>query len=150
MKRLLVVCSVVFTLMVSPCFAIEYCKDFLESGNTGGSSGSLKTFEDVWTMRVGDEISVDIWLNDVPEGLVTAGFYLSYDPALVSVESVDAYDGNDLPGPWMVGATTKEPEPDGPGTYMVQVFNLACAYPDGDGDIIIGKVTKAIMAMECK
>ena len=72
--------------MVSPCFAIEYCKDFLESGNSGGWSASLKTFDDEWTMGVGDEVSVDIWINDVPEVLVAAGFYLTYDPSLVTVE----------------------------------------------------------------
>ena len=123
MKRLIVACVVVFTLMVSPCFAVEYCKDFLESGNLGGWSASLKTFEDEWTLGVGDEISVDIWLNDVPEGLLSAGFYLTYDPSLVSVESVEVYDGNDLPGPWEIAGTVKEPEPDGPGTYRVLLLN---------------------------
>ena len=41
----------VLGLISSPVFAIEYCKDFLESGNPGGWYGnSLKTFDDEWTL----------------------------------------------------------------------------------------------------
>jgi hypothetical protein len=141
MKRLLVVFVVVFSLMVSPCFAIEYCKDFLESGNPGGWSESSKTFDDEWTMKVGDEVKLDIWINDVPLSLLSGGFWIEYDPSRVSIVSVDAYDGYVFPGPWEVAFTSIIPEPSGPGTYMVLVGPpLMPASPDGDGDIIIAKV----------
>jgi hypothetical protein len=128
----------VLELMVSPCFAIQYCKDFLEAGNPGGWSASVKTFDDEW---VGDEdeISLDIWINDVPTGLHVAGFYLTYDPSLVSVEGVEVYDGLYGPdGPWDP-PTTQIVLPT-PGILWVAVVQPLCAYPDGDGDIIIAKV----------
>ena len=66
--------SLVLGLVFCPVFAIEYCKDFLESGNPGGWSASLKTFDDEWTMNVGDEVELDIWVNDVPLTLIQARF----------------------------------------------------------------------------
>ena len=144
MKKLVVVSVVVFSLIVSPCFAIEYCKDFLESGNPGGWGGSsLKTFEDEWTLTVGEEVELDIWINDVPLPLLSGGFWIEYDPSKVSIVSVAAYDGNDIPGPgpWEVAFTVKFPDAGGPGTYLLQVGPpLMPATPDGDGDIIIAKV----------
>ena len=64
MKKISVVCGLVLFLMLSPCFAIEYCKDFLEPGNPGGWSESLKTFEDEWTLNGGEEVELDVWIND--------------------------------------------------------------------------------------
>ena len=141
MKRLSIVCSLILTLVVTPCFAIQYCKDFLEAGNPGGWTGSLKTFEDEWTMGTSETIDVDIWINDVPEQLLTAGFWISFDPALVSVVGVEVYNNSVLPGPWDPGFTTIIPDSDGPGTYLVACGNFNCVAPDADGDIIIGRVT---------
>ena len=88
MKKLLFVCTIVFTLMINPCFAIEYCKDFLESENPGGWSGSSKTWDDEWTMSPGDSIEMEIWLNDLPSSLLAAGCFITYDPALVNITNV--------------------------------------------------------------
>ncbi len=131
----------VLGLMVSPCYAIEYCKDFLESGNPGGWSVSLKTFDDEWTLKVGDEVELDIWINDVPLPLLSGGFWIEYDPSEVSIVHVQSYDGYFLPGPWEMAFTTMIRDPGGPGTYVVYVGPpLMGAAPDGDGDIIIAKV----------
>ena len=141
MRRLLVISAVIFSLMASPCYAIEYCKDFLESGNPGGWSGSLKTWDDEWSLTVGEAVELDIWINDVPLPLLSGGFWIEYDPSKVSIVSVAAYDGSDIPGPWEVAFTVKVLDPGGPGTYLVSVSPpLMPATPDGDGDIIIAKV----------
>ena len=66
------------------------------------------------------------------------GFWIVYDPINVNIINVAAYDNNDLPGPWEL--QTKIPDSAGSGTYMLLVSNLATASPDGDGDLIIGKI----------
>ena len=144
MKKALIIIMLllVIGLLSSSAFAIHYCKDFLEPGNPGGWYGnSLKTFDDEWTMEVGDEVDLDIWVNDVPLYLVSGGFWIQYDPSEVSIVSVDAYDSYELGEPWQGGFTTIIPDAGGPGTYMVAVVpGLGPGPPDGDGDYIIGKV----------
>jgi hypothetical protein len=145
MKALLIMWMLLLVpgLVFSPVFAVEYCKDFLESGNPGGwYDNSLKTFDDEWTMEVGGEVELDIWVNDVPFALLSGGFWIEYDPSKVSIVSVDVYDGfNGPPGPWEVAFTLKVPDAGGPGTYLVAVSPpLIPAAPDGDGDLIIGKI----------
>ena len=117
MKKISVVCVLVLGLMVSPCFAIHFCKDFLEPGNPGGWTGSDKTFDDEWRWNVGEEVELDIWMNDVPEELFGAGFWITYDPSLVSIEEVLAYDTADLPGPWSPLTTSKVHDPEGPVAF---------------------------------
>jgi len=99
-KKLLVIFVLALTLMARPCFGIHYCQDFLEPGNPGGWGFSLKTFDDEWILGVGEEVDVDIWINDVPMELISAGFWIVYDPSMVSIVSVDIYNAFDLPGPW--------------------------------------------------
>ena len=88
MKKLLLLC--VFTLfmccMVSAAFGVEYGADFLETGNPGGWSESLKTFDEAWTVSPGRQVNVDIWIKDLPEELITAGFQMEYDSSLLAVE----------------------------------------------------------------
>jgi hypothetical protein len=132
--------ALIMILMVNPAFGVEYGVDFLEPGNPGGWSGSLKTFDDAWTVSPGDAFDVDIWINDVPEDLITAGFIVEYDASQLSVTGGDAYDGS-LPGPWDSSMTNKVANPSGPGTYMVIVGNLASISPDAGGDISIAKLT---------
>ena len=93
-------------------------------------------------MTVGGEVELDIWINDVPLHLLSAGFWIEYDPSKVRIVNVEVYDWiNGPPGPWEVGLTSKIQDPGGPGTYMVTVSpSLVPGPPDGDGDYIIGKV----------
>ena len=122
---------------------IRYTIDFLEPGNPGGWTNSLKTFEDAWTLSPGEEIEVDIWVNDLPfpdVHLTFGGFYMEYDPARIDILSVEGYDDdyNISPGPWedsTIGPVNEE-------TYQVIVFGgvPSVVLPDADGDIIIAKV----------
>jgi hypothetical protein len=138
MKRFVVVSAVVFNLLISPCFAIEYCKDFLEGGNPGGWNGSsLKTWDETWTMNVGQTVDMDIWVNDAPEALLTGGFAIIYDPVSVALTNVIPYDTSNG-GPWDAGITGSESEP---GQLYLAVGNFGCVTPDGDGDVILAKVT---------
>ena len=139
MNRLLIVCALVLSLIGSPCFAIEYCKDFLESGNPGGWNGSsLKTWDEEWTMNVGQTIEMDIWVNDAPEDLLTGGCYITYDPALVSLTNILPYDTSNG-GFWDSGLT--QSFENFPGEWLLWLGHLTCVTPDGDGDIIIAKAT---------
>ena len=146
MRKLIIVCvfSLLLGFLSSSVFAIQYCKDFLEPENPGGWGTSLKTFdEEVWSCP-GAQPELDIWINDIPEPLITAGFWIVYSP-LIEIEDVLIYDGSDLPGPWNPSVSGKVPEPDGPGTYFVVVGGWSGSpytpiIPDSDGDIIIGKI----------
>ena len=52
--------------------------------------------------------------------LITAGFWLVYDPSQVSVNDVAVYDGTILPALWDPGFTILVPDP-GSGTYFLSV-----------------------------
>ena len=142
MKGLSIVCAVILILglIVSPTIALQYRTDVLESGNPGGWTESLKTFDDEWTLNVGEVVELDIWINDFPEELSTAGFWITYDPSLVSIEDVIAYDSNDLIGPWSSGFTTKVQDPAGPGTYLLMLGRFYGAPLDADEDILFSRI----------
>ena len=128
------------TWMVKPAFGVEYGTDFLEPGNPGGWSQSLKTFDKEWTVNPGDTFDVDIWINNVPEEIITSGFFIDYDASKVTIVRSDLYDGS-LPGPWDGDMTTIVENPSGPGTYMVVVGNLSSVLLDASSDIPIAKIT---------
>ena len=140
-KFLITLLSVlIVTTLGVPTFAVEYLIDFLEPGNPGGFLTGLKTFEDEYTVTVGDEIEADIYMT-APEGLFSGGFLMYYIPTQVSIVDVEVYDGTNGPsGPWDPVLTSIVPEPDGPGIHIVLVGNLSCVTPDTDGDIILTKV----------
>ena len=142
MKKPFIVCVflLILALMSGPASAIEYRIDILESGNPGGWSASLKTFDTKGIKGQKKEVAADIWLHDVPEPLIAAGFYMTYDPSKVNLTGVDIYDGSALPGPWGGGMTKKVQDASGPGTYQVFCINMSNVTPDKNGDIIIAKV----------
>jgi len=127
------------TWMVNPASGVEYGTDFLETGNPGGWSDSLKTYDEEWSVTTRNTFDVDIWINDLPEELITAGFFLEYDSSMVSIIKCDVYAGSPL-GPWDGDMTTIVENPSGPGTYMVIVGNLGDASPDAGGDIAIARI----------
>ena len=139
MKKLFVSGVLFLSLMGNTCSAIEFCKDVLEWGNPGGPSKGLKTWDEEWIIGGPAEVDVDIWINDVPEKLVTAAIYLEFDWSQMSVLSADIYD------PWDRGMSSIVENPEGPGSYMVIVGNLASVTPDRDGDIAIAKIR-----LDCK
>ena len=134
MKKLFVIGVLCLSLIGNTCDAIEFCKDVLERGNPGGPSASLKTWDEEWIKGRLDQVEVDIWINDVPEQLITAGIYLEFDSSQVSVLSADIYD------PWDQEMSSTLPNPNGPGSYMVIVGNLGFVTPDRDGDIAIANL----------
>jgi len=137
------------TLISSPSFAAEYDfmfhADFLESANPGGWTYSYKTFEEEYTVNVGNTVEVDIWVHDVPlyEGIIFAGLYIEYNSSEIAVISVDVYDGvHGPPGPWNSGSTAIVTDPYYPDAYGVYTAAFyPCALPDSDGDLIVAKVS---------
>lgn len=150
MKRLATYCALLFLLLgtVSSASGIEFAIDQLEKGNPGGNTASLKTFDQKSTKDAGKEIVFDVWMKDVPEELIGAGFWLYYDPSKVSIVKIDVYDGTVLPGPWDSSMSKQAADSGGPGTYSVFVCTFNCVKPDKKGDIIIARV-KCICQDKC-
>ena len=135
-------------LMLDNVSATTYCKDFLEYGNPGGWSNSLKTWDEEIVVSVGSTYEIDVWINDIPfppTGLIGGGFVLISDPLAspCMIEAIEVYDGVNGPeGPWdpdITGIT--EFLPSNPGSYMVTCARWPDPFmPDADGDIIVGKI----------
>ena len=115
--------------------ALSYRIDVLEQGNTGGWETSLKTYDDEWTIVSSETVTIDVWMHDVPEPLITAGFWMESDASQTNIIS-----GNIYSEPWDAGMSQTVKDPKGPGTFMVTVGNLSTVSPDSEGDIIIAKV----------
>jgi len=123
------------TTIVSP---LAYCKDFLEQGNPGGWNGSLKTFDDEWALSPSGTVDMDIWLNDVPEPMLTSGCYITYDPELITITNFVPNDTT-IGGQWDGGFTTLiEVES---GIWFLALANFGCVEPDVDGDIFLTRAT---------
>ncbi len=88
----------------------------------------------------GKDAQVEIWLQGLTAPLITAGFWISYNPAQTTVAAVEAFDDADLPGPWDHAMTKKHEKPDGPGTYLLTLGNLANVDPDKNGEIKLAQV----------
>jgi hypothetical protein len=135
-----IICAFVLILglMSGQSFAIGYCKDYLEIGNPGGWSSSLKTFDESVILEGSETIFLDIWVNDVRTGdeLISSGFKAFLYPSvnLVSVEVYDTQHG----GPWdpsMIVIDSSEPN-----SLFVGTGNLACIPADAGNDLIIAKL----------
>ena len=145
--------TLIGTWLIIPAFGAEYATDFLEPGNPGGGSGSLKTFDASWTLGVGKTFAIDVWAADIPEKIITSGFEMFYDPARLRLVSVEAYDGDatgtqgnphccpGLAGLWDPEATSQREDPYGPGSYTLVLLQFSCVAPDAGGDVIIARVT---------
>ena len=88
----------------------------------------------------GKDTQLEIWLQGISEPLVTAGFWLRYNPSQTIVSSVEVYDDSDLPGPWDHAMTKKLEKPDGSGTYLVTLGNLGNVQPDKNDEIKLAQV----------
>lgn len=140
MKKLLAIWMVILVLALSAstAFAIGYCKDIAPINPPD------KTFEDEWIGIVGEEIEIDIYLNDPPETLLTAGVFIPPYDLPIEITAVQVYDGvNGPPGPWDPAATfncwTLCAGPP-PLPVLVTVANPLGAVPDEDGDMIICRI----------
>jgi hypothetical protein len=142
MKKFTFICvfSLIMTWMIKPVFGVEYGTDFLELGNPGGWSESKKTYDEVWTAQPNEIVYVDIWIKNLPEKLITAGFMITSDQSQVNILSADVYDGTDLTGPWDSDMTNKVAHPSGANAYTIIVGNLGSVSPDSGGDIPIARI----------
>ena len=89
------------------------------------------------TIEVGECFYMDVKLDDVPEPLVTAGFFIVHDASLALIADVAVYDGELNPDIWDPGFTHKVPDAAGPGTYFLACGNFGTVSPD---DVRIAKV----------
>jgi len=89
MKKMFVVGAPFLNFMKNTCYAIDCCKDVLERGSPGGPSASLKIWAEELAMDGPAEVDGDIWINDVPEKLITAGIYLAFDWSQMSSPSTE-------------------------------------------------------------
>lgn len=142
MKRLVVYGALMVSLVATASLAsgIEYATDQLEKGNQGGTTASLKSYDQKGVTATGKEVVVDVWIKAVPEELITAGFWVTFDASKVSIDKIDVYDGSVLPGPWDSAMSRVVANPGGAGTYMVIVGNLGTVKPDQKGDIIVARI----------
>ena len=152
MKKLSIIWLFIFFLsfLSTQCFAYVadehfiFRTDFLEPENPGGWTHSLKTFDEEYSVTIGSTIEVDIWTYNFPlpgMGLLVGDIVIFYDPAQLSILSVDVYDGVHGPaGPWDPGFGYQIPDYNGPGSYLFTLGNFNCVFPDSDGDVITAKV----------
>lgn len=89
------------------------------------------------TVKVGDCFYMDIRLDDVPDYLITAGFFIIHDSSLATIIGVSVYDGELTPTLWDPGFTFKVPDAAGPDTYMLACGNFDTVSP---GDVRIARV----------
>jgi hypothetical protein len=150
MKKLSILFVLAFALglMVGPALAATYQVDILESGNPGGWTGSLKTFDSTYQSTVPQTLEIDIWMTDAPGGATAGGAFLDFRGSIDKITYVNVLRYNNeagqLPGPWQTGAgVVVEVEP---GLLVVVVGNLGTAQPDGDDDLIVAKLTVDYLA----
>jgi len=143
MKKSLIICiavSLLYPLSVSAQDVIDRYVDILEPGNPGGWENSLKTWDVVYTVTVGDTVEFDVWLSDTGNGFWEASYFAAYVPTQLSIFGVEAYDGVSLPGPWDPEEVLIDHHIYGSDAYcLVDLYNLDCAQPDSNGHMILAR-----------
>ena len=105
-----------------------------------GISDILHGQEPSKTENTGKNAPVEIWLQNMTAPLITAGFWLSYNPSQIIISGLEVFDDSDLPGPWDHTMTKKLENPNGEGSYLVTLGNLANVTPDKNGEIKLAQV----------
>jgi hypothetical protein len=109
-------------------------------------AGGYKNFETEVGLSACSSLTIDIYLADAGGPQNAGGVWLDFTDSIADIAYVSAgrafEDGSEgIVGPWTSGVGALVNEPAGPGTIYYAVANLAGAYPDGDGDLIIGSIT---------
>ena len=105
-----------------------------------GMGNMLHGQEPSKTENSGKDAQLEIWLQNMTAPLITAGFWLSYNPSQITVLGVEVFDDSDLPGPWNHTMTKKLANPNGAGSYLVTLGNLANVTPDKNDEIKLAQV----------
>jgi hypothetical protein len=120
-----------------------YLTDYLEGGNTGGAASLVKSFDNSITAPAGTTFEVDVWMH-VNAGMpnpTLGGCWvdLGIGNASLDIVSIESYGIDIAPGPW-----TGDPSAvysDDEAYAMLACLVPGGAIPDGDGDIIVSKLT---------
>jgi hypothetical protein len=121
--------------------------DFAMAQNYAVAINGSKPFESEVTLYEG-RITFDIYLEDAPGQAHSGGAWVDFRGFTDKISYVSAgralTDGSEgVTGPWDPAAGLVINEPNGVGTLMIVVGQLDGdgASPDGDGDIIVARVT---------
>jgi hypothetical protein len=140
MKMLLIICSLIMVLGVGYAQAQQY----------EIAPADTKYFTTTDSLVPGQQACYDIWLTGAGAAQNAGGAWIDFTGSVDVISYVSAgralSNGSEGPtGPWDPAAGVLINEPAGPGTLMYVVANLAGAPPDGDGDIIVGR-----LCMQCE
>lgn len=136
MKKLLMICAIVMLFGVGQAMAQNYAV----------VADGAKPFDSEATLAPGQQVTIDIYLQGTDGTSATAGgAWVDFSGSASEIMYVSAgralTDGSEGPtGPWDPLAGVIVDEPAGVGTLMIIVGNLGGAAPDGDNDIIVGRV----------
>jgi hypothetical protein len=147
MKKLLIICLLIMMFSVVTAHAQQYLYEAAPCGT--------KDFTTTADVVPGGTICLDIWLTGVPDDYYppgvsdpqnAGGVWLDWTGSTDLISYVSAgralTDGSEgLIGPWTPDGGVTVNEPAGVGTVMYIMANLAGADPDGDGDLILGRIT---------
>jgi hypothetical protein len=137
MKKLSMLCTIVLLFGAGSAFAQSPTYQFAEAGT--------KNFITAPTISVGDPISLDLYLSNVPAAQNAGGAWIDFSGSTGNISYVSGgrclADGSEgCTGPWQSNAGVFINEAGGPGTVYYVVANLAGAVPDA-GDLLVGTLT---------
>ena len=137
MKKISFACVLVLVVAVGAAIAQQFTVDI--------AGDAVKDFVTEIDLSPGQQITLDLYLQSSGGPQDVGGIWIDWYPTdLISYVSAGRAltDGSEgLIGPWDPAAGVLVNEPGGPGTVMYVVGNLGSATPDGDGDLIIGRLT---------
>ena len=137
MKKLTIIFVLIMVFSAGYTMAKEFAVDI--------AGDAVKDFVTEIDFSPGQQVSLDIYLSDISaQNSVGVWFDWTGSTDLISYVSggrafTDGSEG--LIGPWLPDSGYIVNEPAGPGTVTIGVGNLGGAFPDGDGDLIIGRIT---------
>jgi len=128
--------------------------DYAMAQNYAVAIDGSKPFESVVELFDEGRITFDIYLEDAPGHAYSGGAWVDFRGFTDKLSYVSAgralTDGSEgVTGPWDPAAGMVVNEPNGTGTLMIVVGQLdeGGASPDGDGDIIVARVTLECTAL---
>jgi hypothetical protein len=118
-----------------------------QSGIYAAAIDGTKPFASEATIEVGQQMTFDVYLENAPGQATSGGVWVDFRTSSAFISYVSAEmaltSGSSVTGPWDPASGGMANEPDGVGTIMIVVGQIGGggASPDGDGDIIVARVT---------